>query len=453
MSLYKVDLDIGAHSWSITEGDAPDYGPTDVQVSWSVPSGKLTAQPDPVTAKIGLVVADIGDLAGVDRGTEIALAVYVPSDAATPACEFAGRVADIAATPRRLGQGMTVALDAVDYTADLGEEMWDAHQPSGETMIARLVEILDVEGWALPTYPAHLNTVKLRGYGPLRESRLTTLAGTLWQWAVKTAAYLVPHPVVLVMADATHPRLVDVPRHITGGRYPLVLDPDGSYTFTRDPIDGSADAPAVIDACHVELPATWRRTKLDAPSRIEITAADETTVYTADLGETPPVTIAQQSDVFDTDIGGDTPERVQDIADMYLPETAGLLQWTADTFRLRLHDDPTAPGDVPMMLPPSDLAASVLNAVVVVDNIPGTQNPTTSDTSRPSTAYAGRLSGATLTVTGRKVFLDFGLRPGIPVPEEDDPYALDWDDLDPATTWDDLDPTLTWELARLARTL
>jgi len=128
MGYYRVRIDVGPYSWHIEQGDAAAYGPTDgLEIAWGFGEGDYRPQqPQPQTAKFGVVVADADDFY-VDIGAPVSIAVLTdpvgtppppgPFGYLPPIGVFAGRITDLEAVPHELGTIFRV--QAVDYLADL----------------------------------------------------------------------------------------------------------------------------------------------------------------------------------------------------------------------------------------------------------------------------------------------------------------------------------------------
>lgn len=411
---YRTVVELGPHTWSVEAGDPPTFGPVlPLSFGWSVPeqSAGFPANPDPATASVSVLVAAAADLAGVDIGSRVVVRVYrTPGAADRPFAAFAGRVADLEASPHP--QGLLFRVLATDYTTDLaGRLVGGADWPgeSGDSRVGRIVAEADVPGWAADAVG---NT-----FGA-RDGSATAARAVLTETLDAAAAF------GFTRYDA--PGRVLLHHNITATGDLDTAAPFGGRMALRQ-----TTALDVVDGCSVHRDLTWRRTKLMDATRVDVDHPGGPTSYGDPFGVTyPPVRV----DVTDPAA----------LADMILDTTPGF-RWLVDTMRLDLAA-PAADGTTAadwFWRDPDSPPHPWAGRCVVVENIAGGPDG--------SSRYAGMLSAARLVIApGGHLFVDFGLRPEVPAHSV---VTIRWMDEDPAATWADEPPTATWfELRTIKRT-
>jgi hypothetical protein len=440
---WHVDLDIGGLTWSIDKADPADYGPLDgLRIGWRYPDSDIyPTQPEPVTATIRLLVADIADLVPtIDEGSPVTIEV---TGAVT--ASFVGRVAEMEAVPVKRTFGgvelflMLVTFRCVDHTVDraadqIGGELWPA-----EDTTDRLARIFTAAGLTGTVIPAG-DPVPVAEREAKADNAKNLIEHYLEQWPLVTASLPDPHRAILAPDGET---LVEIPAYTTGGRLPAELQADGTLIINPVPPVGSTLTPWLWNARQILFEATWSRLKQNGATAVAV-AGEQVGLIVDDSGVVPRVTATiDGADLTD-------PEDAATLAHMYRANVDDNGAWVADGFTFLAYLDGSPLAETSPILDASN-AADVLTGTVTIYNIPATQNP-----AHPGADwYAGTLSAAELTITDGKPYLTFTLRPDIPRPPNDDPIALTWDDLKAAPyaglTWDDLDPNITWADARLLR--
>lgn len=464
---YHVDLTVAGHAWSIDRGDVPTMDDLTtglvldgLSLQWSYGSpGLFPDQPQPVTLALQLLFSASFLADDVVIGAAVALTFLTDAypDAGDPStyatATFSGRIGTVSAAPHRLGVLYTVVC--TDITAQLGESFVGDTPWPAEPMLTRINRIAALAG--LPALWVDSDT---HGGSPLAardvdaQPALELLTTYLRQWAYDSPLDNDPHRLILTghinPPDDVY-QLVELPEHITLGRYPGRLHADGTISFVREGVPGVGIAPWVLDAAWLDFAAVWTQTKGRAPNAVVVTGPGGAAV--ASTGEEPLVASRLDTELTDVDDAAL-------VAQMYLPDTTQQAAWTVDSFRLYGDLDDVNLGSGQLMLSGAgdgvvtgpQRVAETLTGVVVVDNIPATQTPVFQfQDSRAF--YAGRLTGATLTIQGGRWFVDFTLRPDIPrPPRAGDGAAVTWAAVAadvPALTWAEVDSVYTWADVRL----
>lgn len=454
---YTVELGLGAVTWTVGRGDPADFGPVDgLSIGWAYPegSGLFPPQPEPVTAAFGIVAEDSTTLAADLR---IGAPVTITLTMANMTAEFYGRVAEATAQPIDLTiagvpvQAILYSVSAVGYDADPAELVVGSAPWPAEDTLARLDHIMTAAGYAVMLdHPPGAIAVPVAARDIDARSVSELLAHYTTQYPLRSTLDPEAHRAVIAgQIDGTTPvQLVEIPDHITAGRYPAKLSVSGTLSFTANALTG-ADAPMVLDAHWLDFDAKWTASKAANPNAI-VVIGDVVGTVTTTAGLTPVVT-EQLNGVDLTD-----PADAALVGAMYLPDATEQATWTVDTFRLMAYLDVVDLGepDATLILSPTRVA-DVLTNVVVIDNIPGTQNPVPQYLTGGDSYYAGMLISAQLVIRDKRVTVDFKLRPDIPPPPAaGDGFAMSWANAAtnlPALTWALIDSSITWADARLIR--
>lgn len=477
---YNVQLVVGSYSWDVTFGDPAAYGPTSgLWFGWEKPDTDPFgfAPPDHMQAGFSLIVPDPADLEDMDEDDPVAVRVWFTQPTAPADCDwsFYGRVTDIGAVPHSLG--MLFQVDAVGYSVDPAEvlsglEFWaggSAEDRGNQIMadVGATIAGLDVfvggtpldrDPEAAPAWTLLLELLRSvfapRGYDTEGENPYLALP-VLHTYADDTGRgrgdgldFAVDFLDRWVRTDtAPLPGLFG---ELDSGDYGLLaIDPGAEY--------GAVDAGGILTAS-----TKWARTKSDRPSRVRLEAwlnvvmgVPVEHVWTA-AHESAPLVIETPyaaSAAYNEEDG-------QDIAEFLLPDPPATV-WAAESYRFRLSDFPDGlPAMIPNFADHTDAGSEERSAMwvrpIVVTGIPSRHDPI-------GKGYvAGQLTGARLTITGGKVYVDFSLNRTVPPPQ---PVGLLYDPAAPsylsgsdlevapydAVTWNDLDPELTGYDMRLAR--
>lgn len=100
---YRIELELGSHSWSVEKGDAPAYGPLlPLSMGWEIPDSVdfFPAQAGLTTLRFDVRSTDAGELADVVKGTSVAFRMWVdPDPLADPWQELSGVVTQLDGAP------------------------------------------------------------------------------------------------------------------------------------------------------------------------------------------------------------------------------------------------------------------------------------------------------------------------------------------------------------------
>lgn len=474
MSTYDVDLTIGGVTFNLSSGDAPDAGLNvlaGLSLGWQFPSNAAwPAQPDPVTCKLGLISDDVTlyDLGTID----INAAVYVRiTSAGTLVASFAGRVADMNATPDRYNgaQVMRYDLIAVDYVVDLAETLITVNQASESIgfRIQALAAAAEAKGSAPFVFPAHMESF----YALLALDAFEQPASDLIDDVLKQVSGLdmddpngrtmiLPQTIggVLDSYDLTH----TVPSYaltwppailaVVAGELTIVPDDTPPVTFV-DYALGLA-----IDADRVDEDLTFNRTKSASPNYVTVTygAGGVLSVSVTDVpsAATPKVKLPLASQLT-------TSAAATSMAGMYLPD-GDANRWAADRFTWRPSDAELAALPFPLTPDTEDLGLSgppCYLAQVMVSTIPDNINPAGN-----AGIYAGVIDGAEVRImpkrgtdAGGEVVVELKLRKRLPRPPA--AFAVTYDEVKadfPGVEYsigaEVVDPGVTYYETRLVRT-
>lgn len=467
---YRVGVRVGVHEWTVTAGDAPDYGPTDgLRMRWRMPEDKLwPQQPDPLSAELGIVAADYDDVADIDVGSSASVRVWIADPSSDPDGAFDwpfrvdGRVTDAVWKPRKQGGGV-LELVVLDYTVELAELRAGATPWLAENTEQRLEAIWAAAGvpagdrppatqYTLTHFPVAARDVDSRPVLELLDETLRQAVGPkTWMGAEAGPARWIVAPWTDSDGEFIRWSLDPITRSYGAGSVSDDFPLPGTFGDT-----GAGYGPVVIpdpsrgalDACQIDMDAEWYRNKADTLTRVELKAPGDV-IVTADNGGTPVVTASLDVTVTDT-------ARLAELAAWYLPEPGRVERWRVDRFRWhlsRVPDAERASWDLRSMLWPShhgtasvgsSSRAAAYNRILAIAGIPDSSNPGELD------YYAGQLVEAELVIEGGHYSLDFRLRRYLPPPTPLGPglYSyLAWDTLRRdhlAVTWADLDPRPTW---------
>lgn len=445
--LYTVTLKVGAHEFTITSDDTFDEDDPiqvldNLTIGWELDEAAAwPTQPDAPTCTVGFYTLDVAELADVEIGTLMSVVLTDPTGAVFGT--FHGRVAEQTAVIVKRGDTLAVlyTLQGVGYTVDLDElpiitEAWPAE--SGDDRFARIVAAIAAAGGPVVEPPADVDTAAFAA-----QNAITTNAGDLLGTHLAQVAipgtygpqrYIV---VPVVVADELdHFECVLLDKTVDAALLPGTFDVvDGLFTLTfPDPA-----AAGLVDACNVDLSTPWKKLKYRAVNHVTVTG-DAFTVQATRPG--PPVRSNLSTTLTDLAAG----ERM---AQLYLPDVDETNGWTPDRFRLYAHRAQAC--IVPSWFPdhrqdPASTAVYVMPIAIL--GIPPQVNLA------GEIVYAGQLSAVQLTISRRKILVDFALRRQLPLGIGDDAASWDWVGTEfPTVTWDDVDPALSWYDARLARSL
>lgn len=440
---FTADITIGDHVFVIQAGDEVTPGLQvldNLQISWATDESRpWPAQPGTVTCALGLWTNDVTDLSDVVIGTPIA--VVLTDLVGEVFATFHGRVARMAAQPRRNnGLGMLYSITGVDYTVDLTElsvtvDDWPAE--TGAARFARIVSAIEAAGLSLDDTDLDPGDAAFEERAGGATTALELLESHLVQVAVDTdpglQRYIVAPVVVAGLLD--HFAIVRQDSIVDAALLPGVLDViEGVFQLTFP--DTTADG--AVDACVIELAATWNRLKYRATNQVTVTG-QTVSAYASRPG--PPVRLNLQTTLTDQDAA-------DRMAQLYLPDVDETNGWVADTFTVHAHRQPYS--ITPAWFPdhrddPATTAVYVMPIAIL--GIPAAINLAGED------VYAGQLVKVALRIAKRRILVDFGLRRQLPASAGDDAVTWQWvKDNHPTVDWTDVDPALTWYDARLGRT-
>lgn len=464
---FSVALEVGGHNWFVDQGDVPSMDqlsegiPLDgMHVGWAYTDdgGLFPSQPQPVTFSLSVLFERAYNASGIALGASVAMELGTPAVTDNPTATFEGVIGALSVRPHEFG--VVYSFTAVDCTAGLAElRVGDTPWPV-EDIQARLLRIGSVITPAFEMFDPPVvgaDAVLLAARDVDAQPALDLFTKYLRQWPARTTLDPDPHRIIVQAvpqpAAPIQLHLVELPDHITHGRYPGVLGAAGTISFTRAVLSGAGRLePWVLEAGWLEFDAEWTQAKGTNVTRVEV-SNDALGIVPASRNELPVVTAAVD--------GVELTDRSQmaELAAMYLPDTTGQAGWTVDKFRLLGSAPGVDLGSVPLIIGRlqsefEPLTDQVLTGVVVIDNIPAEQTPAFQYPSGDA-YYAGMLTGCELTVADGTWTAEFTLRPDIPPP----PVAGDGDALTyngvtaayPALLIQDVDQPLTIADARLLR--
>lgn len=452
---YSYRVRVGSHEWAASSGDPAEYGPVDglsIIRKLVEDSPLWPAQLDTAECRFQLIVASMADVSDVAVGTPVLVEIQRP--AGGPVREaFTGRVADLSATPHKLGMLLTLAC--LDYTGDLrnitvGAEPWPV-----ETIFQRVTRIMGLAGQPAPVplalppgsgvmplaspsvaardvdaqnaydlvqhyldqwpvdYGYAATSVQYRGRGRMNLSAQTDANGVLTGWLLVPQLERPYYAGPLVLTNVA-------------GVWRPVVDADSPNT---DPV--------VLMADEVDVSSTYAITKQDSVTRVTVSGdkfivsgVPTPVVVSASLDVDPPV-VATLDGVEITD-----PGTAAVLAAMYLPGEVPVSRWIADSFLWHLEL-----ADVGRTIPD-------IGVVVTVGGIVPAQNP------NGQAWFTGQLAAHTFTLADKRPTYLFQLRrPDWTAGNQSD--LVTWQSAVltqvGGPTWATIDPSLTWDDMRLLR--
>lgn len=447
---HTIQVKAGDLSWTIRPGDpgAPGtlHDGLKITTNWRT-DHPVQGAPDPATARFGIVVDDIGDVATLSIGDKASILVWRSApqsydlDATNPAyavvrlplIQFIGRISDMDAAT--VDKGRTVVwLTLTDRLADLAEITVGGKAWAQETMASRVERIFTEAAQPIP-YDFLYGTIGAKEDVPA-QSALAALQDTLAQAyeppaSVPTVRFVTPEPHTTISTDAPIRAVVGddltpyVPDDITmrpwviGTSYkpalvgnatdgPLNLPgllavlPSGKVGVVIEPVPyvpgvsltGGEDL--VIPADMVELGVNWRKSRPDRIDRVTVTTGDGV-VHVRELPGSVPVEHRAETDLLGTQAPGW-------LADLLLPDTQEDA-WSLDRIVIR---------DLPEQVRPYWFVAmaqrSGTRQTVVVDGIQPRQNP------NGGTFWAGMVTNAELTFDKGRWSIEAEVSAAIPRP-------------------------------------
>lgn len=437
------------HDWFVVQGDPATYGLVDgLTITRAAADDLWPPAPAPAELRFQVISATFTSEfpTGVPAIGDTVRAKI--SDSRTPGVvleEFKGRIADVTASPHRLGVLFTFIC--LEFSDDFRQYTTGTVALPPLNLIERIysaVENTPAVGkvFLFPPTPEWVFT-ELQN-GALSNSQLF---GTVGREASPTDTWSMITD-LLRQAPVPTPnggwaRLYLFPTfpadniHLEGGATwffgaisdnpdmvpPLVLQLfAGKWTALGSDTGGAV----VIPASSVDFNSTYSLTKAD-PTRVTVTSSIEgIAAQAADLGVQPRVGTEVPSDLGQTTV-------MRNLATMYLPSDIPTTSWAPEAFTYYASRDGQGTGV------PRDLGA-----VVLVDGVPVAQSPT----GKPW--IIGQLAGRVTTVANGDVAVEFQLRRPDFRPAA---QAVKWSS--PAlngVTWANLSPTDTWADYRAVRT-
>lgn len=473
MSTYDVDLTIGDVTFNLSSGDAADANLNvlaGLRLGWQFPSNAAwPAQPEPVTCQLGLLSDDVTlyDLGTIDINVPVYLRL---TSGGTLVASFAGRVADMNASPDRYNGAQVMRYDiiAVDYVVDLAETLVTLNQASESIgfRVQAIAAASEAKGSAPFVFPSHMESFyALLALDAVEQPVSDLLDDVLRQVSgldmddPNGRTMILPQTIggVLDSYDLTH----TVPNYaltwppailaVVSGQLTIVPDDTPPVTFT-DYVLGLA-----IDADRVDEDLTFNRTKSASPNYVTVTygAGGVSSVSLTDVESTvAKVKLPLASQLT-------TSAAALSMAGMYLPD-GDANRWAADRFTWRPSDAELAALPFPLTPDTEDLLLSgppCYLAQVMVSTIPDNINPAGN-----AGIYAGVLDGAEVRImpkrgnqAGGEIVVDLKLRKRLPRPPG--AFAVTYDEVKadfPGVEYSIgaqvVDPGITYYELRLVRT-
>lgn len=489
---YRIHLRVGPYSWDRESTDAPGYGiAAPVKIGWSVPEDKpWPAHPNPIEAEFSVIVATTADVPLLDIGATVSLRIFIDPPGAfifpevfgeaspvEPIAWFAGRVAEIEASPH--GLGMLYQVKCVDYTVDLQEKLAGTVAYPQEPSAVRIDRIATELGipspWTVedPLDPL-VTLVAARDAAPapgrdllieyLDQIQYQAVVGELeggkkWHLTPNLDEDTVAHTYTLNTVQPFKLRAARKRSPVGWNNFPAAFIDGANGWRPEVDADTVSEVPSIpglpaayigtIDAADlVGLDAAhWTRLKGDAIDTVTVTAAGTTVTRQ----HSAPIPVRYSVDTtlangFDAD----------DLADFLLPPEGEPRLWSVDEFVLL----DTAPKYVTLLKrwfgTPDGGLFPLGQPVIAVDNIPAARNPHPN----PDPWYAGVLDACSITIENRHYRHRFRLKALIPRPDLRTTLAaadyLSYAALDAVPAWSaityaDLDPAFTYYDYRLVR--
>lgn len=482
MSTYTVELSLApngsapTHSWTVNSGDVPDEADTSqvldgLSISWSFPeSDPWPSQPDPPTARVGLLLDDMSEIADIGLGDVLNVEV---TSAGNRLAQMSGRIGQMPARPvRRLVAGvmvrkMLVDILVVDFLVDLADAYkvtgsWpdeDVHVRWGRIVTA----VADQGGPVIPQLSPLIDEYVMEAADVSSLPARGLLDDILRQINTNPDSGYLRGVLDVDVADDTGAYEVDLnfigPASILTPTPPGVLALVGhvlSVTF-----DGGSPSPKGI-----EIPSDfveedtiqWIALKYDNVRKVTVTgtsgqdSAENLGAFGTELslsstfGDLPSDPVAISS-----------PVARQRMAAMYLPRP-DRISWSLDTFTWRPTDAALADLDYPLTVSSQKIDADderIVQAPVVITGLDPVVNP-----GSDSPFYGGTLSALTLTIAAGNVLVTGKIARRLYTGQDGSTVAATWADLAanfPAVVWtggaDNIDPTLSWFEIALARNM
>lgn len=476
---HAVDITAGPYTWHITPETEAESGTIldglRIQTGWD-DSHPIQGAPEPWTARFGIVVDHINDVAALTIGAPVRILVHWLGEAGTlrdtvnevahaPLGYFYGRVSDLEATPRAAQPGVLVDVTCTDHLVDLaaitvGQGAWPA-----ELLAHRIDRIFGEAELPVPTGHVLYGSLAAREAGPI--SALDAVRETLDQETSNQLRYYVAPNIELELSEDGTFTYPDTP----SSTLPYQL----GYSYKR-PVLGTFDLPGrlttlptgvgmvidpelfsgygdtVIPASLANLDGvSWRKNRGTRVDKVHLTSPIG--YYVRQQPNAVPVEFNQEVQI-------NTPEGLRALGAFLLPDAAED-GWELGSVTLR--DLPESMVSAVYCWPPTFAYQTPLfdpRRVVVLNGIKEGQDPNASG------YYAGIPRNASLEFAGGQWRIVLELRPDVTrayvvTPElialgAVPPY-LSCANLDAsplaATRPIDLDPALTAYDLRLARRL
>lgn len=443
---YTATIQIGDHSWTITESDTLDpeeliHVLDGLTLGWEInESDPWPTQPSPVESKVQLWTADVDNLPDVAIGT-VMWFVLEDGDGNVFAT-FDGRVSQMQVRPVKRRSGVYARYDVagVDYTVDLDEEPvtiaeeWPAEAGDARfDRIAALAATVDITfvppsdtgSAAFEALAAGTTTIGSLIRDHLRQTVIDGDTGPVRYIVVPVVVgHVLDRFECVLLPDTVDASSLPGTFAIVGGLFTLVF-PD-------------VEANGIVSAGDVNLDTTWTRLKYRAVNRVTVTGE---TVAASASRPGPPVRLD-----LDTTL---TDQATADLmADLYLPDTDEALGWVADVFEFYAHRHQEAL--IPAWFPDHQADPGVADAYTMPIAVVGIAESV--NLAGDQAAYAGALANAALTVERRKLTVDFALRRSLIAGVGDDAASWAWAQAEfPTVDWEDIDPDLSWYETRLGK--
>lgn len=510
---YRAHVRLGPDSdpiaiWDVEQGDPPTLGPMlPLTIGWQMPNdGRAITAPEPTTAQLSLIGADVDDFEAIDIGTLVHIQLewdytvkspFAPGSF-LPMVSFDGRVADRVGRPRLIPgnpptQGFQLDLSCVDLTADLGESdvagVFPYQTVSAQVWVETLFQMAgrggDIDWWTggAGAVQIVLNDGRVDSQ-PLSEAvekilasyadggdvtyptgqyvdELNPLNHALWATQRWRRGWVRPVHLFVPDFDGKYEVQWVSRRNVAASgadasTLPMELAPTGPGGTWRPELieDRGAgigwDLTQVISADYVDFDAEWTRTKATSPTTITVANNVPEDLQTLDSW--------RQVSLSTTEDRAPVVQRVPDCnavfsfnarqgAEMLLPDLAPYKD-TVKSFRWYADRDPAWPLGVSWFHDTFPTASLEGKLPILITDIPESQSPA-SDRGW----YAGQLRAAKFTLApGGRYYLDFQLAPGAPPNGGTDGFLAVQDTV-PLGDVSGVDPSVTVHDIRLVRKL
>jgi hypothetical protein len=403
MTTYHVSVKLADLTWDLTH-DSGDVSDDDrvlpaLTFGWRMPEGLWPQQPEPMTASLAINVPDFtSDIADLAEGDPCSIRIGLIGDDpevdySAHQVAFYGRITDLKATPRPRRAGVTLSVAAVDYIPDLAElQAWFPTPSIDQDSPAMLEELWDARfDTDFPDWPAEFGAPAI-------------IPVNAYQDVPTRIGHELTQCIGLTAGDPTH-RLIIAP--VVDSTTEL-LDTTQAWSF--DAIyKEHPDDPYVIPSARIERASLeWLYSKQSWPNFIEV-VGDLVNVTTAHVGYSHRRTAKIDVTLMDSD-------DADNVAEFYLPDPTPSA-WRVNTFRLLATRASLPDADfsglavmfpILTVFPGFPQRSACYGHPIVLADVPDHINPLAPGAGVSD--VTGRLTGASVTITGGHVHFDLQLR-------------------------------------------